>query len=190
MLLALLAILHWLCLATWFGSAVFLALAAPMIFRTVRENDPLLPMVLSVNLEGQHGTLLAGSIVRNLLVSLTRISYLCAGGLLVALVTEWIIVARESRDWVLPLVRSALYLAAVVLVVYDARYVRPRLEEARQTYIDNADTPEVANPARDLFEQHGRESVTILQLLIFVLLGLVLFSGIGLARGMSHSIIF
>ena len=36
-------------------------------FRTVRESNPLLPLVLSVNLDGQHGTLLAGSIVSNLL---------------------------------------------------------------------------------------------------------------------------
>jgi hypothetical protein len=61
--LALVSILYWLSLSTWFGAAVFVAVAAPSIIRTVRENDPLLPTVLSVNLEGQHGTLLAGSIV-------------------------------------------------------------------------------------------------------------------------------
>lgn len=187
----LLSILYWLCLATWFGSAVFVAVAAPTIFRTVRENDPLLPSVLSVNLDGQHGTLLAGSIVNGLLISLSRLAFICAGGLLVAFVGEWVLVTRGQRaDWVLPLVRSALYLAAVALVVYDVRFVRPKLEESRRTYIDNADDPDVANPARDRFEQYGRESVTILQFLIFVLLGLVLFSGIGLAQGRGISIGF
>lgn len=185
MLIVLISILYWLSLATWFGSAVFVAVAAPAIFRTVRESDPLLPMVLSVNLEGQHGTLLAGSIVKNLLFSLTRLAYLCAAGLLLALLGEWVVVVRESRDWILPLLRSALYLAAVALVVYDARVVRPKVEEARLTYIEHADDPEIANPARDRFEQHGRESVTVLQLLIFLLLGLVLFSAIGLARGLA-----
>jgi hypothetical protein len=188
--LALVSILYWLSLSTWFGAAVFVAVAAPSIIRTVRENDPLLPTVLSVNLEGQHGTLLAGSIVNNLLSSLSRLAYLCAGGLLLALVGEWVLVAREGRDWVLPLVRSALFVAAVALVVYDGRVVRPKVLEARRTYIDNADEPDVANPARERFEHFGRESVTVLQYLIFVLLGLVLFSGIGLARGLGTSVSF
>ncbi len=188
--LVLISILYWLSLATWFGSAVFVAISAPIVFRTVRENDPLLPTVLSVNLEGQHGTLLAGSIVNNLLGALSRLAYFCAGGLLLAFIGEWVIVLREGRDWILPMLRSALYLSAVALAVYDARFVRPKVDEARRTYIENADEPDVANAARDRFEQHGRESVTVLQLLIFVLLGLVLFSGIGLARGFGTSMSF
>ena len=188
--LVIISILYWLSLATWFGSCVFVLVAAPSILRTVRENDPLLPTVLSVNLEGQHGTLLAGSIVNNLLASLTRVAYLCAAVLLIAFIGEWVLVVREGRDWVLPLVRSALYLAAVVLVAYDARIVRPKVEEARRTYIENADDPDIANPALDRFDQHGRESVWVLQGLIFVLLGLVLFSGVGLARGTAPTIAF
>ena len=57
-------------MATWFGGVLFVAVAAPIIFRTVRESNPVLPTVLSVNLENQHGTLLAGSIVGNLLATL------------------------------------------------------------------------------------------------------------------------
>jgi hypothetical protein len=188
--LVLISILYWLSLATWFGGAVFVAVAAPSIFRTVRETEPILPTVLSVNLEGQHGTLLAGSIVNNLLGSLARLAWLCSGGLLLAFIGEWVLVAKEGHDWVLPLGRSSLYIAAVALAVYDARVVRPKVEEARQTYIDNADEPDIANPARERFEQYGRESVTVLQFLIFVLLGLVVFSGIGLARGVGTSVSF
>ena len=188
--MALISILYWLSLATWFGSAVFLAVAAPTIIRTVRDHDPLLPTVLSVNLERQHAALLAGSIVRNLLISLTRLSYLCAGGLLIALVGEWIVVARGGLDLVLPLLRSALFIAAAVFMIYDARFVRPRIEEARRTFVDHADEPDVANPALDLFERYGRESVTVLQTLIFMLLGLVVFSAIGLARGMGQTVLF
>jgi hypothetical protein len=70
--LHLVQILYWLALSTWFGGVLFVALSAPVIFRTVREQNPLLPTVLSVNLEGQHGTLLAGSIVGNLLTMLLR----------------------------------------------------------------------------------------------------------------------
>ena len=190
---ALVAILYWLSLATWFGSAVFVAIAAPRIIRTVRESDPILPSVLSVNLEGQHGTLLAGGIVSNLLAALTRVAYLCAGGLLIALAVEWVLVARAAGGLdrlVLPLVRSALFVAAVALAVYDGRVVRPKVEEARRTYIDNADEPDVANPARERFEQFGRESVTVLQFQIFLLLGLVLFSGVGIARAGGVSVVF
>lgn len=188
--MALISILYWLSLATWFGSAVFLAVAAPTILRTVREHDPLLPTVLSVNLERQHGTLLAGDIIRTLLISLTRLAYLCAAGLLIALIGEWVVVGRGGRDWVLPLVRSSLFIAAAVLMIYDARFVRPRIEEARRTFVDHADEPDVANPALDRFDRYGRESVTVLQLLIFVLLGLVVFSAIGLARGVGQTVLF
>ena len=62
-LFQLVQIVYWLSLATWFGGALFVAMAVPAIFRTVGENNPVLPHVLSVNLEGQHGTLLSGSIV-------------------------------------------------------------------------------------------------------------------------------
>ena len=43
-------ILYWLALATWFGGLLFIAVAAPVIFRTIHESDPILPTVLSVNL--------------------------------------------------------------------------------------------------------------------------------------------
>ena len=178
-------ILYWLALATWFGSAVFVVVAAPIVFRTIRDQDPTLPMVLSVNLEGQHSDLLAGSIVSNLLSALTRLAYLCAAVLAVTLLGEWVLVARGNLPWGLPLVRTALFLAALGLVLYDARVVRPKVEEARRTYVDNADEPDVANPAKDRFDHFGREALMVLQFLLFVLLGLVLFSGIGLAQRTS-----
>ena len=176
-------ILYWLALATWFGSAVFVVVAAPIIFRTVRDEDPTLPMVLSVNLEGRHSDLLAGGIVSNLLSALTRLAYLCAAVLALTLLAEWVMVVREGLNWPLPLVRTTLFLAALGLAVYDGRVVRPKVEEARRTYVDNADEPDIANPAKDRFDHFGREAVMVLQFLLFVLLGLVLFSGIGLAQG-------
>src|SRR6476646_1861799 len=89
-------ILYWLALATWFGGVLFIAIAAPIIFRTVRESDPMLPTVLSVNLEGQHGTLLAGSIVANLLAALVRIELACAAAAGVAIVAQWFLVERDG----------------------------------------------------------------------------------------------
>src|SRR3954469_4279890 len=59
--------IYWIALSAWLGGGVFVAMAAPVIFRTVREADPTLPKVLSVNMEGQHATLLAGTIVGDLL---------------------------------------------------------------------------------------------------------------------------
>ena len=56
-------IAFWMALSTWFGAVLFVVLAPPIILRAVRQNNPVLPTVLSVNLEGQHGTLLAGSII-------------------------------------------------------------------------------------------------------------------------------
>src|SRR5207253_632524 len=78
-------IMYWLGLSTWFGGVMFIALAAPVIFRTVRESNPVLPDVLSVNLEGQHSTLLAGSIVANLLSRVAQVELICAGVVLLAL---------------------------------------------------------------------------------------------------------
>src|SRR5215213_4882214 len=87
-LFQLVQILYWLALSTWFGGVLFVAMAAPVIFRTVRENNPVLPHVLSVNLEGQHGTLLAGSIVGGLLARLVWLQLACGALLLLALIAH------------------------------------------------------------------------------------------------------
>jgi hypothetical protein len=173
----LIQILYWLALATWFGGVLFVAVAAPIIFRTVRESNPVLPTVLSVNLEGQHGTLLSGSIVGNLLGTLVRIELLCAAVLGLAIAAQWFFIDRSVPNVVAPLVRSALYLAALVLVLYDWRVVWPKVWKFRQEYIDHADEPEVANPAKDQFDRYHGESVRILSIRLAILLAIVLFSG-------------
>ena len=178
MLFQFVQILYWLALSTWFGGVLFVAVAAPIIFRTVRENDPLLPTVLAVNLEGQHGTLLAGSIVANLLGMLVRVELACAAALFAGIGAQWLLIDRTTTGGQLvpAVLRTALYVAAVALVVYDWRVVSPRIWKARQQYIDNADDPEVANPAKEQFDRLHRESVTLLTIVLFLLLGMVLFS--------------
>ncbi len=173
----LIQILYWLALSTWFGGVLFVAAAAPIIFRTVREANPVLPMVLSVNLENQHGTLLAGSIVGNLLGTLVRVELLCAAVLGVAIGAQWFFVDRTGTNVVAPFVRSALFVAALVLVIYDWRFVWPKVWKFRQEYIDHADEPEVANPAKDQFDRYHGESVRILSIRLAILLAIVLFSG-------------
>lgn len=175
MLFQLVQILYWLSLATWFGGVLFILVAAPIIQRTVRDNGPILPTVLSVNLEGQHGTLLAGTIVANLLAMLVRVQLLCAAGVFLSIIAHWLTI-DPARYWADHLIRSALYVGVVVLLLYDWRRVGPRMMEHRQTYIDHADEPDVANPANDAFNQYQRERQTILMIEVALLLALVLFS--------------
>src|SRR3954454_8147681 len=127
MAFSLLQIIYWIALATWFGGVLFIAIAAPIIFRTVKENNPILPTVLSVNLEGQHGSLLAGTIVANLISHLVQVELICAGGLLIGLVGQWFLSDTSGDNWVLPLLRSGMYVAAVGFVLFDWRVIWPKV---------------------------------------------------------------
>jgi len=169
-------ILHWLALSTWFGGVLFIAVAAPIIVRAVRESNPIMTGVLSVNLEGQHGTLLAGSIIGQIMSVLVRVELACAGVLLVSLIGHWVLLPRSGDELVLLIIRTALYVAAVGLVIYKRWALWPRLWKSREQYIDHADEPDVANPALDRFERYQGELATVLIMLLAVLLGLILFS--------------
>jgi hypothetical protein len=166
-------IFYWLALATWFGGVLFVAIAAPIIFRTVRDADPLLPSVLSVNLEGQHSTLLAGTIMANLLKMLTRVELICAA---VVLVTMAVQLGKHWQDWSAAIPRAVMFAIAVMLVIYDWRFVWPQIDQQRQRYIDHADEPDVANPARELFDKFQRESELLLKIVLAALLGVMAFS--------------
>jgi hypothetical protein len=168
--------LYWIALATWFGGVLFIAIAAPVIFRTVKEHNPILPSVLSVNLEGQHGSLLAGTIIANLIAHLVRIELLCAATLLVALIGQWFVTDTRGDNFVLPLLRDAMYLAAVGFVVYDWRVIWPKIRLFRDQYIQHADEPDVANPANDEFNRYQHESELLLRIRLALLLALILFS--------------
>jgi hypothetical protein len=170
-------IAYWVALATWFGGVLFIAVAAPIIFRTVHEADPTLPKVLSVNLDGQHGTLLAGTIVANLLSTLSRVQIVCAAVLAVSILAQWFFVDLGGANIVPPIMRSAMFAVAAVLAIYDWRVVWPRIQQYRQEYIDHADEPDIANPAKDQFDHYHAESVAILRNILFLLLGMILFSG-------------
>jgi len=169
--------LYWLALSTWFGGVLFVAVAAPIIFRTVRESNPMLPTVLSVNLEGQHGTLLAGSIVANLLRTLTRVELVCAAVLVITVIGQWLLIRPTGPNLIQPIVRSALLVIAIAIVLYDWRVVWPKVWEYRQKYIEHADDPDIANPAKDEFDRYHQDSVRLLSILLAVLLAMVLFSG-------------
>src|SRR5262245_50156963 len=171
-------IAYWLALATWFGGLLFVAIAAPVVFRTVREADPTLPKVLSVNLDGQHATLLSGTIVGNILESLRRIQLICAAVLFLALLGQWFLIDHGDNQQLVPaIVRSACYLGAVAMLLYDWRVLWPRIQQYRDQYIEHADEPDLANPAKESFDRYHQESVTIVGIVLLLLLGMILFSG-------------
>jgi hypothetical protein len=175
-------IVYWIALATWFGTVLAVALFAPVIFHTVRESNPILPDVLSVNLEGQHGTLLAGSIVANILRRLVNVELICAIVLLITLIIQPFIIDMNSGTEALSgnkaaaFVRSILFLAALALVLLDWWVVWPRLLKFRDQYIEHADEPEIANPAKDEFDREHKRSVSLMSIVLFLLLGMILFS--------------
>jgi hypothetical protein len=178
--LTLVAIVYWLALAAWFGAAVFIAMAAPVIHRVTREADPTLPMVLSVNLDGQHSSLLGGRLVGELLSLLTRVELWCGVTLVVAQAGEWMLTFVYGYDPVLPFIRTGLLALAGGMAVYAGRSLRPKASAARQEYVDHADEPDVANDALDRFERLGRDVVAVLMIELVALAGLVLFAAIGL----------
>jgi len=169
-------ILYWLALAVWFGAALFLTVSPRIILKTVRESNPVMTSVLSVNLEGQHAILLTGSIVARIMNVVGPIELGCAAAMLVAIASQWGLNPPHGSLLVPALLRAALYITAVALLIYDRRFVSPRMWKSRQEYIDNADNPDVANPALDEFDRYQNESETILRTMAFVLLAVILLS--------------
>ncbi len=177
MLFQLVQILYWLALATWFGGVLFIAVAAPIIFKSVRELNPILPNVLSVNLQGQHGELLAGTVVGNLLARLAQTELVCAAVLLVILIIQPFIIDTRDTNLTAAILRTVMFVVAAALVLADRFTLWPKIWKARQEYLDHADEPEIANPAKDHFDAEQRKSVTLMQIVLFMLLGMILFSG-------------
>src|SRR5579859_8181711 len=136
-------IAYWLALSTWFGAVLFVAVAWPVILSTVRDANPVLPTVLSVNLEGQHGALLAGTIIANVIARLSRYQFICAGALLITIAIQ---LGARWQDWSSGIPRLILYLAAAGLLVYDWRFIEPRIQEQRKQYLDHADSPKWPTP--------------------------------------------
>jgi uncharacterized membrane protein YqjE len=177
MLFQLVQILYWLALSTWFGGVLFIAVAAPIIFKSVRELNPILPNVLSVNLQGQHGELLAGTVVGNLLSRLAQIELVCAAVLLIILIIQPFIIDTYDTNRTAAILRTVMFVVAAALVLADRFVLWPKIWKARQEYLDNADEPEIANPAKDQFDEEQRHSVMLMQTVLFLLLGMILFSG-------------
>jgi hypothetical protein len=167
---------YWLALATWFGGVLFVAVAAPIVFRTVREANPILPHVLSVNLENQHASLLAGSIVGNILRVLSGIQLGCAAVVLLMLLSQWLVMDLNPRNVLAGIIRSTLLAGAMVFVLYDRYVVWPKVWRFREEYIEHADEPDVANPAKDQFDRYHRLSVWLMFVTLVLLSLMIVFS--------------
>jgi lipopolysaccharide export LptBFGC system permease protein LptF len=82
-----------------------------------------------------------------------------------------------GQNLLMVILRTGLYVALVVIMLYDWLVASPRIRQFRQEYLDNADNPDIANPAKEKFDQYHRDSVTMLSVQLFMLLGMILFSG-------------
>jgi hypothetical protein len=176
MLFEIVMIIYWLGLSAWFGGVLFVLLAPPVVLKTVKDANPILPTVLAVNLEGQHGTLLAGSIVSALVKAAVRIELFCAALVFVSLCIQWFFIELRGLGLVFPVLRNALFLAAIACVFWNWRVIWPRVMKYRQEYLENADNPEVANPALDQYDRYQNDSLAMLRNVLLLLLGLVVFS--------------
>src|SRR5439155_4505177 len=142
----------------------------------MRDEKPVLPGVLSVNLEGQHGTLLGGSVIGRIMEVLFRLELACAAAILVTLIAQWMILRPTGGYVVTPLLRVVVYLGAVVLMIYHWRVLWPRMWKQRQEDIDHAHEPAVANPAPKHLDRLQGEGAMVGFFLVALLGGRIVFS--------------
>lgn len=167
--------LSWAALATWFGGALFLAVASGVIFRVHRDADPTLPKVLSVNIDGDHASLLSAEVVSGIDRIYTVIGLVCAAVIVVAVIIRSVV---EPAGGAARLVQGLVVLLAAIVTAYQGRSLRPRIERARLDYIADADDPEKSADARIRFNRFSREYLNVLMLLIALLLGAILFGAV------------
>jgi len=107
-----------------------------------------------------------------------RVEVVCAAVLFFAIGSQWFLIdLSDTWNKASAFVRSGLFLAATAVVIYDGWVLWPKVMKSRQMYIDNADEPEKANPASERLDRLQRDSEMLLMALVFLLLGIILFSG-------------
>jgi len=175
MIYQLLTIVYWLVLSIWVGSTIYVACAAPVVFRVMRRREVRLPDLQSNALREEHGTLLAGEVVGALLGRVGQVHVICMVAALPLLVLQCLYV-RGSGEWLSMCVKIALYATASFMILRDWRKRFPATLEARAAYIENADDPEKGEQAKANFDAAHRSAERAYQVLLFVLLGLLLVS--------------
>lgn len=168
--------LYWVALASWFGGALFGAIAAEVVFRVVRHADPTLPKILSVNIDGDHAALLSTEVITEIARVFGRIGAVAALVCLASLAYEAFAGPGASGGWIRLGVRGVLVIVAGFATVYLWRLVLPKLDSHRASYIEFADDPEKAGIHRDAFNRLMRELLNVIVMILVLLLGLIIFS--------------
>lgn len=168
--------IYWLALTTWFGGLVFIAIAWPVIVTVVKEEDPTLPRVLSVNVDHDHAGLLAGTIIGAIIRHIGFIQLCCAGVVLLMLISQWFVIGENWHNRLSGIARCTFFVGSAIMLVYDRRVVWPKAWKAREQFIENADDPDKANVFREQFIQHQRDSVRLMLYQLVLLSLVVVFS--------------
>lgn len=176
MLVSLLDAWYWLALAGWFACVLSSAIIPPVVFRVIQEADPTLPRVLSVNLDNQHSTLLAGDVVRGILSVFFGLQIVCCATFLPALITKWFLIDLSGQRIVFPIMISALYLFATAFMIYGRWVVWPKVLKHRTNYLEQADNPDIANAELDLFDRYSGQLYSVVRNLLFATIGMLIFS--------------
>lgn len=163
-------------MAGWFGSALFLILAHRTVFAVMRDQDPTLPKVLSVNIDGDHGVLLSIHLFTKLSRLMTALGIVCATMVACGLAGQIAFGERVGPRFIEWIVRTGLFLASVGVVIYDRLAVTPKLSSAIASYIDQADDPEATRENREKVIRNYHEATAVLGALACTLGGLILFS--------------
>jgi hypothetical protein len=168
--------LYWVALATWFGAALFIAIAAPIILRTVRELDPTLPGVLSVNLDTQHATLMSGTIVSQIMRVVTRIALGCAVAILIGLIGQALIIQRRARGGSSSSSARDYSPRRRACCCTTGGWCARGSSSIDSSTLTRPTTPTWRTWRREQFERFARESVNVLFFQTLLLLGMIVAS--------------
>jgi hypothetical protein len=91
-------------------------------------------------------------------------------------VAQIFLIDRTGPNQRAALLRAILFLAAAAITLFDWFVIRPRIIDSRQRYIEHADEPEIANPAKDQFDRDHKLSVSLLMFVLGILLLLIAYS--------------
>jgi hypothetical protein len=167
---------YWAALSVWLGLTLSTLLRMPGLFRTMSEQDPTLPGVLSVNLDAQHATLLALRLIEDDLWLITRLGMVCAGVLVIGTTAHMVLTTETASMMIRSVIRAVAILAAVALALIVWFVAAPSSRSARLQYIAAADDTETALPARQRLETAHRRQVAAVFALAMALLAAVVFS--------------
>jgi len=169
-------IFYWLVLCIWLGGMIFLAIAAPVIFRVVRRLDVRSGKHTDPNLIDEQTTVVAGEIVGTLLARMGQVQMLCASAMLPLMLAQLFLIDLSGTNFIAAMLRFGLYVVALALLLYEWRLHYPRTWELRRRLLADAGEPDKANPLREAFEREHRRSEQLFLAMICVVVGMVMLS--------------